>query len=146
MYVDYDIIRTKVLNKLKTKWHSGENIIVTDKQYYVPTFNEFKTYIQYNKISISPTNPIQGGEGFDCDDYAFALKGHIGIFNKNVAKKNHSWAVGIILGHFAWINEYHAANWLLTRDHGLFLFEPQKYVDGFERFDKCIGSVKLVIL
>ena len=147
MYLDGKTIKTRLSKRVKNKWYENkQRIDFSDTEYYLPTLHEFKTYVHYNRITISPNNPIKGTEGFDCDDYAFILKGHVCIFNRNVAKKTHSWAVGIIWANFSWTPEGHATNWIVTRDRGLFLYEPQQYEKGFYRFDKCLGNVKLILL
>jgi hypothetical protein len=147
MYKDSEIIKKACNNVLRNKWGQDYHPVgFSDSMYYLPTLNEFRKYIHYNRIAISPNNPITGTEGFDCDDYSFILKGHISIFNRDVAKKTHSWAVGIIWGNFRWVSNLHATNWVATRDKGLWLYEPQQYENGFYRFDKCLGNVKLILL
>ena len=71
-------------------------------------------------------------------------KGQVTIFNRNIALKSHSWAVGLIWGEFQWVNEFHVSNWIVTRDMGLFLVEPQN--GKLEKFSRCKGNVSLVIL
>jgi hypothetical protein len=146
MYVNAEDIKNEILKKVSGKINPGYNFTgYSDQMYYKPTFVEFRDYVKYNKISISPSNPIARTEGFDCDDYSFLLKGHISVFNREIARKEHSWAVGIIWGEFTWMKGLHATNWIATRDSGLWLYEPQYYLDGFYPFDQCTGNVQLII-
>lgn len=129
------------------KWlDKGYYIGISDQQYYLPTLEEFRTYVYHNRINIAANNPIAGTEGFDCDDFSFILKGHVSLYNRQVTQKPHSWAVGIIWGMFSWTPESHATNFVITSDKKLLLYEPQQYMDGFYNPDKCLGNVKLIIL
>lgn len=145
--MDKTAIETLIKNNFNTKWQSrGYYIGISDNTFYLPTFQEFKTYVYHNRINISPYNPIAGTEGFDCDDFSFILKGHVSLYNRQVTQKKHSWAVGIIWGRFTWTNEYHATNFVITQDHGMLLYEPQQYMNGFHPLSDCTGDVELILL
>ncbi len=147
MYLEKRGIKEKIEFALRNKLALPNHFLgFADKKYYLPTLAEFKNYIRIYQITVATNNPVHGTEGFDCDDYTYVLKGHVSIYNRSVAMKKHSWAVGIIWGDFSWVNEYHATNWVLTRHNGLYLYEPQKGVNGFFRFRECQGNVELVIL
>jgi hypothetical protein len=148
MYKNSDIIKAACNDILSKKGGSGcYPVFLSDSTYYLPALNEFINYLQHsNRISISPDNPISGTEGFDCDDYAFIQKGHVNLFNRDVAKKTASWAVGIIWGKFSWVPGLHATNWIATSDKGLLLYEPQQYLNGIHGFDECLGDIRLMLL
>lgn len=146
MFLAKDKIQNSVSRALENKWMDENKKFIgfMDEFYYAPTRFEFEQYIYHNPIVVMPGDPIAGTEGFDCDDFAFVLKGNVSLFNRNSAHKPHSWAVGMIWGEFAWVKEYHVTNWIFTRDKGLFLVEPQN--GRLEDFSLCRGKVTLVIL
>jgi len=147
MYKAKTFIQEKLHFSLRGKMATSNHFLgFSDKKFYLPTLAEFKKFLQIYRITVSPNNPVQGTEGFDCDDFSFICKGYVSIYNRNVAFKKHSWAVGIIWGNFSWVNQFHAANWVLTRHNGLYLYEPQLGSNGFKRFRDCLGNVELVLL
>lgn len=147
MYLQKEELRAQILANLKGKWNTKSSFMTfSDNHYYVPTYKEFRNYIQANESVLISKTELSKTEGFDCDDYSFLLKGHMGLYNREVAKKEHSWAVGIIWANFSWIEKFHAANLLATSDKGLVLFEPQYGVNGFYEFSECTGNVNLLIV
>jgi len=147
MYLEKETIKDKIEYALRRKMKESCHFMgFSDRKFYLPTLAEFKRYIRIYQITVSPHNPVKGTEGFDCDDFSFVCKGYVSIYNRQLAKKKHSWAVGIIWGNFSWVNEFHATNWVLTKHDGLFLFEPQMGERGLKRFRECKGNVELVLL
>ncbi len=146
MFVTKDKISNEILNATQNKWVNPENKFIgfNDELYYSPAKQEIENYLYYNRIIVAPNDPLGKTEGFDCDDFAFALKGNIAIFNRNTARQPHSWAVGLIWGEFEWVKGYHVINWVFTRDKGLFLIEPQN--GKLEDFRRCTGNISLIIL
>ena len=111
-----------------------------DPQYYLPDRKEIELFLLHN-INFQPGGL---GTGFDCDDFAYAVKGLIGIWNLNRAGLQTSWCVGVIFGRFTWMPGEHAANWYIDKRGIINLFEPQDH--GFHTLQECIGDVKLVLL
>ncbi|MCC6839904.1 MAG: lectin MOA-related protein [Flavobacteriales bacterium] len=111
-----------------------------DPQYYLPEHKEIDLFLQHN-INLAPPDL---GIGFDCDDYAYAVKGCIGLWNLNRARIPASWCVGIIFGKFTWASGEHAANWYMNKNGVVELFEPQDH--SFHPIRDCLGEVKLILL
>lgn len=111
-----------------------------DPQYYLPDKQEIETFLA-NNINFPPADL---GAGFDCDDYAYAVKGCIGLWNLNHARQNASWCVGVIFAKFNWVAGAHAANWFMDKTGTIALFEPQDH--GFHTVNDIVGDVKLVLL
>jgi len=147
MYIHKEELRKLILENTKGKWSAKSSFMTfSDNNFYLPSYEEFCNYIRANESVLAPKTELSKTEGFDCDDYSFLLKGHVGLYNREVAKKEHSWAVGIIWANFSWIEKFHAANLLATSDKGLMLFEPQYGVNGFYQFTKCFGQICLLIV
>ncbi|MFH0734565.1 MAG: lectin MOA-related protein [bacterium] len=146
MFVQKKEIGNKIIDATQNKWVDPTNKFIgfNDAKYYAPARQEIENYLYHNGIRLMPNDPLGNTEGFDCDDFAFALKGNIAIFNRNVARKPHSWAVGLIWGEFDWVPGPHVINWVFTRDNGLFLIEPQN--GKLENFGRCKGNISLVVL
>lgn len=146
MYQSKEIIKNQFNTVLTNKWATNSSFFIglSDELYYLPELEEFKKYIYKYPILLNPLDSINGTEGFDCDDFSFALKGNVALFNRNVAKKTHSWAVGIIWGNFDWMREFHACNCIVSSDMGIVLVEPQ--TSKIYNLSHCTGNVKLVIL
>lgn len=93
-----------------------------DPFFYLPTLQQMQEFLHYN-VNLPP---VDLGTGFDCDDYAYAVKGSIGLWNRNHAHVQASWCVGVIFARFAWMgNVEHAANWFIDKAGLLHLIEPQ---------------------
>ncbi len=112
-----------------------------DAWLYLPTTGEVSDFMQH-RLNL----PQAGlGEGFDCDDYAYAAKGLVGIWNREYARKPASWCVGVLFARFSWPPyEDHAANWFVDKSYTPYLFEPQTR----EIFPAaaCQGNIKLILL
>ncbi|MCB0395993.1 MAG: hypothetical protein KDD36_05040 [Flavobacteriales bacterium] len=99
MFISTDQIKRELDVILKGKWSTSHFAGFSDHQYYAPPRQEIELYLKYNPLLLNPNSPVAGTEGFDCDDFSFALKGQIALFNRNRAHQPHSWAVGLIWGH-----------------------------------------------
>jgi len=140
-------LKSQLLDHLKGKWSATSSYMAfSDSKYYLPTLQEFADYIGANQDVLLKKTELSNSEGFDCDDYSFLLKGHIGLYNRDVAKKEHSWAVGIIWANFSWVKGFHAANLVATADNGFLLYELQYGPTGFFRFEECFGNVQLLVM
>jgi hypothetical protein len=112
-----------------------------DAWFYLPTVQEVDAFLQYY-LNLPQTGL---GEGFDCDDYAYAAKGLSGIWNREYAKMQASWCVGVIFARFAWPPfEDHAANWFVDKSFTPYLFEPQ--TRKIYAITDCQSDIKLLLL
>jgi hypothetical protein len=106
---------------------------VADGNYYLPTLEEIKTLIKKSFIEKYKYKI----ETFDCDDFALIL--HAWIRQKQYRDKwENPWAFGEVWGKFK-KNEFHAMNFVITRDKGFLLIEPQTdEVKSYETTDTCV--------
>lgn len=111
-----------------------------DPAYYLPERKELEGFLEHN-INFQAGGM---GAGFDCDDYAYAVKGLIGIWNLGRARVRSSWCVGVIFGQFNWMAGEHAANWFIDKAGVINLIEPQDHT--FHTVQECNGNVKLILL
>jgi hypothetical protein len=120
-----------------TRYYAG----FSDVNYYLPSINEMKLFIDSHPI----TSNIYLGEGFDCDDYTFVFKGNMSLFTRDHLQLKASVCVGIAWGLFSWRPEYHAVNWFLDKDSVFWWIEPQ---DGrIYPLDECKRkSLELLIV
>lgn len=114
-----------------------------DAQLYLPDEFEVREFLRK-----SPHIPPGGGApGFDCDDYSYAVKGAIGLWNVSGPRINTSWCVGVMFAQFNWMpNTDHAANWFMDKGLRFHLFEPQRPEDPFKDSTACTGHIKLILV
>ena len=144
-YQTVSVIEAAMRKTLVGKTKKNEMVYrFADGRYYLPTLQEFSLFLQREKVQLLNRDPLRGTEGFDCDDFSFALKGKVALYNRNQSRKMHSWSMGIIWGRFSWINEDHACNWVMLRDGSLRLVEPQN--NRLYTFNHCTGKVQLILL
>lgn len=94
--------------------------VLDNESYLVPTIQEMMSVIQQNNVSLPPL-----GEGYDCEDYAFAFKGSISLYVRKVLQSQHGLCVGIAGGLFNWTPGFHACNWFINDQGIIFWIEPQ---------------------
>jgi|GEM_PF-5621458 len=113
-----------------------------DPSFYLPSLAQMKNFMKHAMI----LPPVDIGAGFDCDDYAYALKGSIGIWNRNYTKLQTSWCVGVIFARFSWMGDVdHAANWFIDKSGTLWLIEPQTRKE-YPATSVASASIKLILL
>ena len=115
---------------------------LNDDQFYLPSFVEISTYVKASHAKIPA--PANLGEGFDCDDFAYVFKGQLSLFTRDRLRLPHSVCCGIAWGRFAWVNEEHACNWVLTDDYVFHWIEPQTQ-SLYPLHDGVQGSLRLII-
>ncbi len=113
----------------------------SDEEFYAPTEAEVRRFLEAEPI---PGEYYQD-EVFDCDDYAFVLKGLVSLHARSLGGVTSSMALGIVWGAFEWVdNDFHATNWVVLEDGGFRWVEPQDgTVHGVE---ECRGGVTLVVV
>lgn len=145
-------VKTKALQDhlgtiLTDYWRPTRKYIgFSDTRYYLPTPAEFKHVAGLNAVRVS--HITSNAPHFDCDDFAFAFKGRLGLHTNTMRGLDASLCVGIAWAKFRWATGPHACNWVVTDDGTLAWFEPQS---GFGRhlFDvtECIeDSLRLLII
>jgi len=111
----------------------------SDNEFYIPTRLEIETFLNDNPIK--PGN--LSDESFDCDDYAFVLKGSVSLYVRNSGQYTASMCIGIAWGMFQWAEELHACNWALDSDFNLIWIEPQN--GEIHDLHECRGNLELLI-
>lgn len=93
-----------------------------DYQYYLPTSDEMDFILTESQLDRKQFLP----ERFDCDDFAFILKGEISAHAYQARQLSCGICAGIIWGYFDWNPRgYHAVNWYLDNTGTLYFIEPQ---------------------
>ena len=112
-----------------------------DTSYYLPAGEEIAGFVRANPIAPGPA----AGEAFDCDDYAFVLKGSVCLYARDTRAIAHSMCLGIAWGRFAWRpREFHACNWVLDADGAFAWIEPQ--TGAFHPLAECRGDLELILV
>jgi len=125
MIVSSGSLKALVSKHLKPYWASDSRPKYwgfADESYYLPNMEELTSFLAENPLR---EELATYGEVFDCDDYAFVMKGGAGIHAraKGFAK---GWALGIVWGAFTWKSDpAHACNWAILADRSLRWIEPQ---------------------
>ena len=123
MYKTANQVKNAVSKQLGKYWNPKKRYAgFADTKYFLLKHPQIKHYLKHNKIKSAP----QLGQGMDCDDFAFILKGNLSIANRDKFGYKASLGVGIAWGHFTWVPEFHAVNWFIDGPTGkLFWIEPQ---------------------
>lgn len=112
-----------------------------DPSFYLPSYAELKTCMDRSFTF----GPVDLGAGFDCDDYAYALKGTVTLWNRSFGAQT-SWCVGVIFARFPWMGGVeHAANWFIDKSGTLRLLEPQTKRE-YSATNVSARSIKLLLL
>jgi hypothetical protein len=111
-----------------------------DTYYYLPTPAEVAAFVADHPIA-----PAQvASQAFDCDDYAFVLKGSVCLYVRDTQAISASMCLGIAWGRFAWKPEFHACNWVLDAAGTFQWLEPQTKL--FYDIGQCAGDLELVLV
>lgn len=128
-------IESTLLNHLKHKVSNYPTPRIADNDYYLPTQDELAFLLKQSHLDRLEWQK----ERFDCDDFAYALKGEISIHGFKANKLVAGFAVGIIWGNFDWADSIpHAVNWFIDSSGKLFFIEPQH--DDIYEHTECSGS------
>jgi hypothetical protein len=112
-----------------------------DSRYVCPTMDEIRQIMDTLEL------PEPGGELYDCDDFAYALKAHV----SRTVRLSDTWtdplAVGIAWARFVWIGRGrtdHACNWVLDAEGTFHWIEPQNR--RFYDLNQCRGWLNLLLV
>lgn len=112
-----------------------------DANYYLPSRTEIDALV--NKIPLEQVKFF--GEVFDCDDYAFLMKGLSSKYARDVLKIHDGLCLGIAWGRFSWqADPEHACNWILDESQELLWLEPQDR--KVFSLDQCQGELVLFLV
>lgn len=119
---------------------------LSDSSFYLPSRQELNSFLNQEGLANQPPD----GEGFDCDDFTFILKGRAALYGRNIFKLIYSMCLGIAWGYFKWVppSEYHSCNWVVLENSDNFEFfwlEPQ--TSELKPLDQCLrGRLRLMIV
>jgi hypothetical protein len=105
---------------------------VLDNEYYLPTVYEVKRVLAASRVGGLDYNT----EGFDCDDFAFGVKGEFSQYaykhKRDGRIKGYGIAFGVIVGQFAWETGRHVTCFCVANNNigrpRLYLVEPRKAI------------------
>lgn len=142
-YLTAGQLKRRLSRLLSPFWASSRRTYAgfSDEQFYAPTEAEVRTFLEAEPI---PAELYQD-EVFDCDDYAFVLKGLVSLHARSLERITSSMSIGIAWGRFDWVDdEFHATNWVLLEDGEFRWLEPQ---DGtVHAVGECSGGLTLVVV
>lgn len=125
--IQRDAFITLLSRSLRRRWETGfaDSSNVADNIYYLPSLRQVRRILrlfrrQFDEIEYA-------SDRFDCDDFAWMLKGTFCRHAAGRRGKSAGWAVGVV-----WTNteksgqrEGHAYNWVITKERELWMIEPQ---------------------
>jgi len=125
---------------LAGKFSSDPGIRTGDGIYYLPTLDEVRQL-----LAESNGDRRQWlAERFDCDDFAYVLKGEASVHAYDAGDLRYGLALGMVWGNFDWVNGYHAINWFVDNVGTLYLIEPQS--DAVYPASRCLGDIGLLLV
>ena len=111
-----------------------------DSHYCLMNLKATRQYLQ--RIRIRGRSDLE--EGFDCDDFAYVLKGRMCLYGRDKLHAKHSLCIGIAWGYFEWVpNENHAVNWMIDESKKLYWIEPQNRT--IYPAEECRGRLQLIL-
>lgn len=128
------MLTADVKNLLKTTFDGRlareDAVYGLDGRVYLPTLREAIAILADSRVSRMDYNTEQ----FDCDDFAFGVKGEFSLFAYSEPELLCSVAFGVISGEFLWEEGDHVACFsVLANDEGqpeIRLVEPKKYTEA----------------
>ncbi len=145
-------LKKQLGTKLASYWRPTKNYGgFSDETYYCPSLREIEAILGMSKNRVDGIKSKKNH--FDCDDYAFALKGKICLWSNTGAPAD-SLCFGVAWGDFKWVRGavqtgsiQHACNWVLTADRVLRWVEPQfAQPKQIQNLDQCSqASLRLFI-
>lgn len=144
IYITTPQLRANLAKKLRPYWATDSRpkyAGFSDSRYYTPTGDEIREFL--DKTPLQPMGSF--GEVFDCDDYAFVMKGAASLYARDVAKLESSLCIGIAWGRFSWKPDpFHACNWTLDNGGEFWWVEPQDH--QLHALTTCQGDLTLIII
>lgn len=138
--VPANVVHGTVHRHLAGKFSSDPGIRYGDGMYYLPTLPEVQQILDASQLD----RRTWMAERFDCDDFAYVLKGEMSIHAYDTGSLRFGLCVGIVWGNFDWVSGYHAINWFIADDGALRFIEPQ--TDSMYEASRCQGSVLLLVV
>lgn len=115
-------VKELIIQQLGEALVDQKNVRFGDNQYYLPTQDEMDFIITESGLERKKFM----AERFDCDDFAFILKGEVSAHAYQAGQLTCGICAGIAWGYFQWNPRgYHAANWFLDSSGVLNFIEPQ---------------------
>lgn len=137
--VSVNTVQGIVQRQLTGKFASDPGIRFGDGTYYLPTIQEVREILSKSQAD----RRTWLAERFDCDDFAYVLKGEMSIHAYDTGDIRYGLCVGMVWGNFAWVKGYHAVNWFIASDGALRFIEPQN--DSVYDVSQCQGAISLLI-
>lgn len=138
--VSVNSVRGTVQQHLSGKFASDPGIRFGDGTYYLPTLQEVQEILQQSQSD----RRTWLAERFDCDDFAYVLKGEMSIHSYDTGDLRFGLCVGMVWGNFDWVSGYHAVNWFISNDGVLRFIEPQS--DAMYEASRCRGDISLLLV
>lgn len=142
-YVKAETVKRIITESTQGMWvkdRAEKYMRFADNRYYLMDYNATLNYLK--RIRIRHRQDL--GEGFDCDDFAYVLKGRMCLYGRDKLNAKHSLCIGIAWGHFEWVkNENHAVNWMIDRSKKFYWIEPQNRT--IHCADECKGNLQLIL-
>ena len=121
--------RDFIEHKLKEVFNLSPDhpIYIGDQKYFIPAEDRIR---EITSASLQHHQQYYA-ERFDCDDFAFVLKGEFCLHSFKNAELEFSLCAGILWGEFSWVPTQHAINWAIIApkedgaDFEIVLIEPQ---------------------
>ena len=130
-----------VKSRLSGRFAADPGIRYGDGSYYLPTRAEIEAIMRASQSD----RRMWLQERFDCDDFAYVLKGEISAHAYDTEEHRYGLCSGIVWGYFDWIVQpFHAVNWVLTSDTTLWLIEPQ--TDAIYPAERCTGGITRLLV
>ena len=143
VYVDAKIVKQIISRSTRGKWvktGTKKYMGFADTRYYLMDLQATRKYLK--RIHISHRQDL--GEGFDCDDFAYVLKGRMCLYGRDKLNVQHSLCIGIAWGYFKWVpNKNHAVNWMIDTSRKFHWIEPQDRT--IHPAEECEGSLQLIL-
>ncbi|MBX7166076.1 MAG: caspase family protein [Pirellulales bacterium] len=133
-------VQTVAQQQLNGKFSSDPGIRLGDSMFYLPTRNEVEQLLSASQLD----RRTWLAERFDCDDFAYALKGEASVHAYDTGDLAYGLCLGIVWGNFDWVSGYHAVNWFLDSTSKLWLIEPQN--DTLYDASHCQGGISLLLV
>ena len=129
-----------VRQKLAGKFSSHPGIRFGDGSYYLPTLGEVQSILEESQLNRRKWL----AERFDCDDFAYVLKGEMSVHAYESNEFRFPLCVGIVWGNFDWVDGYHAVNWFIDSSGEIRFIEPQD--DKIFELSRCQGQISLLLV
>ncbi len=140
MVVSVNTVQGAVQRHLTGKLSNDSIVRYGDGSYYLPTTQEVQQILTNSQLD----RRTWMAERFDCDDFAYVLKGEMSVHAYDTGDLRFGLCVGMVWGRFDWINGYHAVNWFVDPNGVLRFIEPQ--TDVIYESTSCQGEISLLVV